>query len=331
MKRLIASLLAVGAAGLISAQGVHFGIGARGTFGFGLGSSTNVAENYASSLYDAQWDARVDRYRYYGWAIGTQERRDAGWDNENLNVKPFESIVAGGALIGRISFDAVPGLFLQPEIGFSHNMVKYKYDWEYTSDSTTAWYRYHYNYELEGDGSMSYSSIDIPLIAGYEFELGHGLVAAPYAGLNLSIPIGKLSWSDGASTWTQTGSLNYLDGNGNVIGSAPASEVNLTHKYNSSSISGKITNGVIPGLVLGGSFGYKFDDHNMIMGDLRYLLDFISVKAETDLKEAKKKSAKESGTAWSWDSDDERWNKDFRFDTFCRRALTIGVSYVYTF
>ena len=69
----------------------------------------------------------------------------------------------------------------------------------------------------------------------------------------------------------------------------------------------------------------------MIIGDMRYLLDFIAVKGETDLKDASKKSAKESGTAWSWDDDSDRWNKDFRFDTFTRRALSIGVSYVYTF
>lgn len=318
MKRLIASLLAVGAAGLISAQGVHFGIGARGTFGFGLGSSTNVAENYAKSYYDALWDAWVDQARSYGLSVGRQDDFDPGWDDMKLKVKPFESIVAGGALIGRITFDAVPGLFLQPEIGFSHNIVKYKFDWEYETRPTT-----HSRVELEceGTGSMSYSSIDIPIIAGYDFEVGPGMVLSPYGGLNLSIPVGKVSWSDDAATTTTRA---YYDGR--LIDGYPDKS-----KSNSSSVDAKITNGVIPGLILGGSFGYKFDDHNMIMGDLRYLLDFIAVKGETDLKDASKKSAKESGTAWSWDDDSDRWNKDFRFDTFTRRALSIGVSYVYTF
>ena len=178
---------------------------------------------------------------------------------------------------------------------------------------------------------MSYSSIDIPIIAGYDFEVGPGMVLSPYGGLNLSIPVGKVSWTDGASTHTRTGTYNYLDGNGNVIGSRSADQINRTTKTNSSSVDAKITNGVIPGLILGGSFGYKFDDHNMIIGDMRYLLDFIAVKGETDLKDASKKSAKQNGTAWSWDADDDRWNKDFRFDTFTRRALSIGVSYVYTF
>lgn len=332
MKKLIASLLAIGAAGLLSAQeGVHFAIGARGNFGFGLGSSTNVAENYALSLYDAQWDSWVDQAKANGYAIGTKQDLDIPWDDTNLSVKPFQSFLAGGALVGRISFDSVPGLYIQPEIGFSHNQVKYTYSWEYSKDKRTTTYKYHYDYEAEGDGSMSYSSIDIPILAGYDVELGHGMVVSPYGGLNLSIPIGKVSWTDGASTQTRTGTYNYLDASGNVTGSRSADQINQTTKTNSSSIDSKITNGVIPGLILGTGFGYKFDDHNMIFGDLRYLLDFIAVKGETDLKEATRKSAKETGTSFSWDADDEKYNEDFRFDTFTRRALTFGISYYYFF
>ena len=58
MKKLVTSLLAIGAAALLSAQdGVHFGIGARGLFGFGLGTTTNAAEKFAIAEYDAAcWD-----------------------------------------------------------------------------------------------------------------------------------------------------------------------------------------------------------------------------------------------------------------------------------
>lgn len=330
MKKLLASFLALVTAGLLSAQEITFGVGARGFFGFGLGSSTNVAESYDASVYDAKWDAKVDYWSSKGWTLNNH--KDYGdtvdWDDQKLSVKPFESILAGGAIIGRIAFDSVPGLYIQPEIGFSHNQVKYKYSWEYDkTDKVDS--KSRTEGECEGSGSMSYNAIDIPIIAGYDVDLGHGMVVSPYGGLNLSIPIGKLSWSDDAAT-VKTSS--YYDGklvDYSIIGLSNP----LVVKTNSSSIEGKIKNGVIPGLILGTGFGYKFDDHNMIMGDLRYLLDFIPVKAEAELKEAFKKNAKQTGTAFDWTELEEKiyGGKDFRFDTFCRRALTIGVSYVYFF
>jgi len=268
MKRLIASVLAVTAAGLLSAQEIHFGIGARGQFGFGLGSSSNVAESYDTSKHDATVDGYHDYYRSkgYDWDSSDWDYEDI-YDDRKLSVKSFESIFAGGALIGRISFDSVPGLYLQPEIGYSHNQVKYKYNWEGSDNKskthTTYSYSYHYEYEAEGDGSLSYNSIDIPIIVGYDFELGSGLFLGPYGGLSLSIPIGSLSWSRGAETssTSYTYTLNTLDASGKVTNTTTTSDKD-TEKGRSTSLSGKIKNGVIPGVVLGGSFGYKFDQHN---------------------------------------------------------------------
>ncbi len=342
MKKLFASLLAIGAAGLLSAQEIHFGIGARGQFGFGLGSSSNVAESYATSKHDAMVDAYRDYYRSEGrdWNSSHWDYEDI-YDDRKLSVKPFESIFAGGALIGRVSFDSIPGLYLQPEIGYSHNQVKYTYSWEgehkesdsYGIGSNKYYTTNTYNYEAEGDGKMNYSSIDIPIIVGYEFELGHGMFAGPYGGLSLSIPVGKLSWNRGAETEKYSYACKTTDNDGDTILSLSDSE---TTKGNSSTLSGKIKNGVIPGIVLGGSFGYKFDQHNMIIGDLRYQLDFIPVKAEIEYKDADLadwNSTDHRGASYTWTEWEDKWfgGKTFNIDAFTRRALNLGVSYVYFF
>ena len=327
MKRLVASLLALGTAGLLSAQ-VNFAIGARGTFGFGLGSTASPMENYASAYYDAEWDCWLDWARFYGWTYGLNNTGyKSVYDNENLNVKPFESFVAGGSIFGRIGFDSVPGLYIQPELGFYHNQVKYKYHWEGSGVSGPYSYgnvhhTYTYDYEAEGDGSFSYSSLDIPLLVGYDLELGHGFVISPYGGLNLSIPIGKLSWSMGA----QENIARAYD-NGILEYGYPEKT-----KDNSSSIEASIKNGVIPGLILGTGAGYKFDDHNMVMADLRYIMDFTAIRAETDIHDARKAEYKKSGYPFNWDEDDRKWyDKTFRWDAMTRRALTIGINYMFFF
>ena len=347
MKKAAAFLLAACAAGLVSAQEIHFGIGARGQFGFGLGSSTDVANSYRDAYWDAYVDGKKDYYRSEGieWDSKEFDQDEDKYDNRNLSVKSFESILAGGAHIGRISFDSVPGLYLQPEIGYSHNQVKYKYSWEGSKDKSGSYsvgtgkysWKNHHDYEAEGDGSMSYSSIDIPIIVGYDFELGHGLYLGPYGGISLSIPVGSLSWSRGAQTsstaYTYTETLT--DGDGNVTDTDTTSDKN-TVKGNSTALSGKIKNGVIPGIVLGASFGYKFDQHNMILTDLRYQLDFVPVKAEIDYKDAKLadwNSTDNKGASYTWTEWEDKWwgGKTFNIDAFTRRALNIGVSYVYFF
>ena len=90
MKKIFAIVLAMSLAALLSAQDFTFGIGARGSFGFGSGSM----------LTGNIWD--------------------------DASVQPLKSHIAGGALVGRINFDYGWGLFVQPEIGFYHNQVAWK-------------------------------------------------------------------------------------------------------------------------------------------------------------------------------------------------------------
>jgi hypothetical protein len=262
MKKLIASLLALGTAGLLSAQ-VHFGVGARGTFGFGLG--TSLADDYSSDYN---------------------------------KVQPFKSFLAGGSVIGRLSFDAVPGLFIQPEIGFTHTQVGTKTDYSYTSNiysgiSVIGTKTKEHSYEQ----SAGSNAIDIPILVGYDFEVGTGMVVSPFAGLNFSIPVGSIS---GGTTPSYTETITYKYNNGTT------STEKEHYRGDSSSTSFDVKATLNPGIVLGAGFGYKFDEHNMIMGDLRYLLDFIPTKAEV----------KWGGIRADW-------------DLFTRRGLTLGFSYVY--
>ncbi len=322
MKKIIALAVALGAAGMLSAQ-VHFGIGARGTFGFGLGSTTDASNNFSVAWTDAWYDYYDEYYKALGSSYRTtRDGYESDYDDEDLNVKIFESFLAGGSLVGRLSFESVPGLFIQPEIGFYHNQIKYDYDWEGSETTAHSNYTRRRDKEAEGNGTLAYNSIDVPIIVGYDVDLGSGMVLSPYAGLNLSIPIGNLSWSLGAETTTRTVTRTYNDGSG----STSTTDVD---KSNSTSLSASMKNGVIPGLVLGAGFGYKFDQHNMIMADIRYLLDFMPVKAETDLDDAGKMAAKAGGYDHTWDAEDEKYNQNFRFDALTRRGLKIGVSYVY--
>ena len=271
MKKIIAFLVMLGTAGILSAQ-VRFGIGARGLLGIGLGTTTDASGSYAAGLADS------DTPDY------------------SSSVTPFNSLLSGGAVFGRLSLDALPGLYIQPEVGIFHTQVKYnsKGDFSYTAGS------YSYGIEYEGSGTLYYSSIDIPLIAGYDIKLGQSMMVSPYAGLNLSIPIGKLSWTQ-------------MEGEARTSVTHDGNKATTKDKIPADSDSYDIKNGIIPGAVLGAGVGYKFDSHNMLMGDIRYLLDFTAVKCGGAFKDASGKS------------------HDLEFDALTRRGLTLGVSYVYFF
>ena len=124
-------------------------------------------------------------------------------------------------------------------------------------------------------------------MAGYDLALGDTVLISPYAGFNLSIPLGDLSWTQDAGKVTTSMS-------------AGGKTSSMTADGSGSSGTSDISNAVIPGAVLGVGVGYKFDSHNMLLGDLRYLLDFTAVV---------------SGDA----------------DVLTRRGLTSGVNYIYFF
>jgi hypothetical protein len=261
MKKIIALLAAVGTAGMLSAQ-VTFGIGARGTFGFGLGAT--LSGDYLD-------------------------------DDETTSVQPFKSFLAGGALVGRLGFDAVPGLFIQPEIGFTHTQISYKTEADYTTTHSS----YKKTTEYEYESSFGFNAIDIPIIVGYDVSLNSGVVISPFAGLNLSIPVGSISESGGGS-YTVTETRKYNDGR--------TTTEKYTHKGSDGDYSIDTKTTLVPGVLFGVGVGYKFDDHNMLMGDLRYLLDFTPVQAEFNFL----------GASFDW-------------DVATRRGLQIGVNYVYFF
>ncbi len=248
MKKLLAVLLACGMAAMLSAQDVTFGIGARGSFGFGLGSM----------LTGDVWDS--------------------------ASVQPLKSYIAGGSLVGRINFEYTSGLFVQPEIGFYHNQVAWKVE---DSKSLLSG-----RYEYEFDGAYSYNSLDVPVILGYDWEVGIGMVISPYIGINLCFPVGGInsSFSSGTVTITEGG-------------------VSVTESYkpdSSASMDGKF--GVIPGVLMGLGVGYEFDSHNMLMGDLRFLTDFTQIKGEYKLGGSTEE-----------------------ISVLTRRGLSLGVSYIYFF
>lgn len=134
MKKLIA--FAVAAVAAVSLATAEITVGARGIFGIGLGTTLS------------------------------DKIEDSGNDLD-----------LGGTLsVGGTAFVKIPivaSLVVQPELGFTYNMVGLD------------------NSGFEMD--CSYNAIDIPVLVGWDFKVGDSLTVTPLVGPKLSIPVGKFT------------------------------------------------------------------------------------------------------------------------------------------
>ncbi len=261
LRRIAVCVLAACAMTAVSAE-ASLGLGFRGSFGLGLGTtfSSDITEEF-----------RVD------------------------STDVFRSFLYGGSVCARISFD---GPFIQPEIGFTRNQIGYRWsnsdraDYRFSSGVSRTEYRY------ESSGQIGYSSIDVPIIAGYELYLTDNLVAFPLAGVNLSFPFDVMSWiaddvSCSAVTYnadgTETGKISTTTVNGD-----DGTPVNI--KF-----------GFTPGILVGAGLGYRIGP-SLISGDFRYLLDLTSIVGEIKFR-----------------------NESKSFHILHRRGLSVNLGYMYSF
>ena len=135
---------AVAAVAAVSMATAEISVGVRGIFGVGLG--TTLADDMDS----------------------------------------FDLDLGGTLNFGGTAFVKIPvfaSLVVQPEVGFTYNMVGMKFE--------------------EGGMKMtvdcSYNAIDIPVLVGWDFKVGDSLTVTPLVGPKISIPVGKLTGETEAS------------------------------------------------------------------------------------------------------------------------------------
>ncbi len=196
---------AVAAVAAVSLATAEITVGARGIFGIGLGTTLS------------------------------DKIEDSGNDLD-----------LGGTLsVGGTAFVKIPivaSLVVQPELGFTYNMVGMKTDMKVDG------------YDAKVTMGCSYNAIDIPVLVGWDFKVGDNLTVTPLLGPKISIPIGRLAIETEASV-------------GNV-------SVKESKDYD-------IDSPVLFSIVVGAGVAYKVGP-GAIVGDLRYNIGVSSLKMKED-------------------------------------------------
>ncbi|MDE5797560.1 MAG: PorT family protein [Treponemataceae bacterium] len=196
---------AVAAVAAVSMATAEITVGVRGIFGVGLG--TTLADDMDSFDLDLG---------------GT------------LNV--------GGTVFVKIPL--VASLVVQPEVGFTYNMVGMKGDLGYGAYAA---------YAIEEKIDCSYKAIDIPVLVGWDFKINDSFTVTPLVGPKISIPVGKLA--------TET----------EVSGGGVSAKEDDDFDIDSS---------VLFSIVVGAGVAYKVGP-GAIVGDLRYNIGISSLALES--------------------------------------------------
>ena len=125
-----------------------------------------VAAAAAVSVATAQIDLTVGARGIFGIGAG-MFLGDPGTDTDLGKSLDF-----GGAAFAKVP--VYKGLVIQPEVGFTYNMVGEKDD-------------------NGGKKSGAYMAIDIPVLIGYDLKVSNELTVTPLFGPKFSIPVGKFS------------------------------------------------------------------------------------------------------------------------------------------
>lgn len=149
---------------------------------------------------------------------------------------------------GANAFVKIPlfaSLSLQPELGFTHNIVDMKYEYKYEN--------YNYSYSISAKTSYSFNAIDIPVLVGWDIKIGDSLTVTPLIGPKFSIVLGKISGKAEAEI------------NGKSESSDPIEADNASP--------------LLFSIVLGAGVSYKLGP-GAIVGDLRYNLGLSELKVK---------------------------------------------------
>lgn len=96
------------------------------------------------------------------------------------DMDSFDLDLGGTLNVGGTAFVKIPvfaSLVVQPEVGFTYNMVGMKV--EESGAKVTI--------------DCSYNAIDIPVLVGWDFKINDSFTVTPLVGPKISIPVGKLT------------------------------------------------------------------------------------------------------------------------------------------
>ena len=156
----------------------------------------------------------------------------------------FADLDLGGTLnVGGTVFVKIPlvaSLVVQPELGFTYNMVGAKMTM--ISDG----------YAVKAEMNGAYNTIDIPILVGWDFEINDNFTITPLVGPKFSIPVGEFS----AEIEAASGGVS----------------LNVPYDLD-------IDTSVLFSIVVGAGVAYKVGP-GAIVGDLRYNIGASELKTE---------------------------------------------------
>lgn len=156
----------------------------------------------------------------------------------------FADLDLGGTLnAGGTAFVKIPlvaSLVVQPELGFTYNMVGAKMTM--ISDG----------YAVKAEMNGAYNTIDIPILVGWDFKINDNFTITPLVGPKFSIPVGEFSAEIEASSGGVSLNVPYDLG---------------------------IDTSVLFSIVVGAGVAYKVGP-GAIVGDLRYNIGASELKTE---------------------------------------------------
>lgn len=224
MKKLLATLV-FGAifASISFAQNLSFGV--RGSFGL---SNLTIENN---TKHELGKDLAGVMYELTG--------RESSYSVDN------EGILCGGfSLWGNKSFEKIPALGIQVELGFLFNNGT-----ELTGEAKSG------NIKAEVKDEITYTTMELPVLVTYTVNKGGFFEFIPQTGFYLSFPIGKINQD--------------LD-------------IKAAGFKDSDSEKSKIDNTCILGAVFGADFAFNINKTSAFLINSRYMIDFSAIKSEGD-------------------------------------------------
>lgn len=230
MKKLITTLV-VGALLLSSsfAQLSQMSFGVRGSLGV---SDMTIADDIKHRLGNSV----------------TSELSSLTGDPASYSVDNKTILCGGFALWGNYSFEKIPALGLQTELGFLFNNGT-----KLTIESKSS------GLEMKVRDKITYTTMELPFLVTYTVNKGGFFEFIPQAGFYLSFPIGKLK--------------QKIDVTGKPIGYTGS---------DSKTQEDKIDNACIFGTTFGADFAFNFNKTSALLLNARYMIDLGELKSDGD-------------------------------------------------
>ncbi len=228
MKKLITTLV-VGAL-LLSSSFAQLSFGVRGSLGV---SDMTIADETKKKLGNELNAIMIAK----------------GFPYSSTDVDNKTILCGGFALWGNYSFEKIPALGLQTELGFLFNNGT-----ELTVETKSG------TTKIEAKDKVTYTTMELPFLVTFTVNKGGFFEFTPQAGIYLSFPISKIK--------------QEIDAKGKLNG--------VTVIENSSERSDDLDNAFIFGTAFGADFAFNFSKKSALVLNARYMIDLGELKSDGD-------------------------------------------------